>query len=37
VDELHREETTYVGVIVGQYSSIARAVHLAVNADTVHL
>jgi hypothetical protein len=34
---LHREETTFVGVLVGQYSSIARVVNLAVNADTMHL
>jgi hypothetical protein len=37
VEELHCEETTFVGVFVGQYSPIARVVHLAENADMVHL
>jgi hypothetical protein len=36
VEELHREETTFVGVFVGQYSPVAGVVHLAVNADTMH-
>jgi hypothetical protein len=37
LEELRREETTLVGVFIGHYSPIARAVHLAVNADTMHL
>jgi hypothetical protein len=37
VEELYREETTFVGVFVGQYSPIAGVVHLTVNAYTMHL
>jgi hypothetical protein len=37
VEEFHHEETTFVGVFVGQYYPIARAVYLAADADTVHL
>jgi hypothetical protein len=37
VEELHREETLFVGVFVGQYSPIARVIHPAVNADKMHL
>jgi hypothetical protein len=37
VKELHRKETTFVCVFVGQYSPTARTVHLAVSADTMHL
>jgi hypothetical protein len=37
VGELYREKTGFVGVFVGQYSLTARPVHLAVNADTMHL
>jgi hypothetical protein len=37
VEELRHEKNTFVGMFVGQYSPIARVVHLAENADRMHL
>jgi hypothetical protein len=37
VKEFHCEDTTFVGMFVDQYSPIARVVHLAENADRMHL
>jgi hypothetical protein len=37
VEELHHEETTFVGIFMGYYFPIARGVYLAVNSDTMHL
>jgi hypothetical protein len=37
VEELHSEETAFIGFVVGQCSSIESVIHLAEKAEIMHL